>query len=113
MYQVWGCPYGGGSAPMRGPFASVYDLETCADKSIIGTIYWPDFSIFGNPVHEYDCYGTGGYVRYDLSGGTGLSCSTPASWCESTVCSDLQVNGTFECFFVPTGCNYYDPYYCY
>ncbi len=112
-YSVWGCPYGAGSAQMRGPFASVYDLETCTDKEIIGTVYWPDFSVTGNLVQEYDCLGSTGYVKYDLAGDTGLACSTPASWCENSVCADLHVRGTFECFFVSTGCDYYDPYSCY
>ncbi len=112
MYSLWGCPSWGGGAPMRGPFASIYDLETCVDKSIIGTVYWPDFQVNANVVQEYDCYGAAGYVKYDLVGDAGLSCSNPATWCESQVCADLHVRGSFECFFVPTGCNYYDPYYC-
>ena len=61
---------------------------------------------------QYDCDGSYGYVSYDLIGDTGTSCSSPANWCESTVCADLHIRGRFECFFVPTGCDYYNPYGC-
>lgn len=113
FYYVWGCPNFSGGAPMRNPFASIYDLDTCTFKSIIGTVYWPNFSVNGTLAQQYDCEGNYGYVRYDLAGDTGSSCSSPASWCESTVCADLHVRSSMECFFVPTGCNVYDPYSCY
>ncbi|MEZ4362658.1 MAG: hypothetical protein R3B48_20875 [Kofleriaceae bacterium] len=111
-YMISGCPQANWSSAMRGPFASIYDLDTCSFKSIVGTIYWPNFQVSSQLAQQYDCDGSYGYVSYDLIGDTGTSCSSPANWCESTVCADLHIRGRFECFFVPTGCDYYNPYGC-
>lgn len=111
----------GGTDTMRAPYGSIYDLD-CAPgwiswtwggscpKAIVGTIYWDNFPVTahlaaGNPVVTGTGYGPGsGYARWNLVGDTGVFCSTPDNSCQSSVCADLHVRGTFECTWTS-----YDP----
>lgn len=100
------------TANMNYPFASVYDLDFCWHKDIIGTVYYPNFGVTswlssGDPSNP-----SYGWAQWNINGATGVSCSNRASYCESTVCSDLHVASSFECFYVEE-CDPWDPWsYC-
>jgi hypothetical protein len=94
-------------APMDRPFATVYDLDTCANKQLIGTIYWPDFMVSAQlasgslqPSSCDDFNGTG-QAWIALSGSTGVACSQIENECTNEVCADLQVNGSIRCDWTP------------
>jgi len=98
------------SVVMHGAFASIYDMD-CAPsavswlwggscpKEIVGTIYYPDFSVSSHLV-EGEPTPASGYARWDIGGISEIGCSTPANACETTLCSDLHVASTFECVYV-------------
>lgn len=105
--------YNNHTANMRDPYGSVYDLDYCSFKQIMGTMYWGNFPVTsrlaaGNPADPYY-----GWARWDINGATGVSCSGIESSCANVVCSDLHVASSFECYYVEDWCDpYYDPW-CY
>jgi uncharacterized protein (TIGR03437 family) len=81
------------SATISGIFGSVYDLDFCISKQLIGTIYWPDFDISANVVVD-----SPEYKRVEIRGSAPKACSSPESSCEAdAVCADLVVLGAQEC----------------
>lgn len=80
-------------------FASVYDLDTCWMKDIIGTIYYSGFPVTyrllsGDPSHANGSWS----VTWEIIGSTGVHCSDVEPACTSNrVCSDLYVSNYYTC----------------
>jgi hypothetical protein len=100
---------------MRGPYATLYDLDYCWNK-LINTLYWPNFvvtaSLVGGdpsgPLHNPEGYG---HAVWSLTGDTPLLCSDEDGVLADSgefsgpkrppFCSDLSVQGTMTCHFYP------------
>jgi hypothetical protein len=92
-------PYAWFSGPqtytVSGAFASVYDLDDCAFKQLMGTIYWPAFTVSSQVVQDDEKY----KLVY-ISGSVGTACSIPGGPCEnSSLCADLIAQSTQECIW--------------
>ena len=88
-------------------FATVYDLDTCIDKQLIGTIRWGNVPVTGYlaggsplPSSCTDTNGTG-WFRVWLNGEAPVACSGIENACASDVCADLWVAAEFSCTWVP------------
>lgn len=78
---------------VTGAFASVYDLDTCTPKQLMGTIYWPSFTVTSEIVQDQPTYKIA-----HVSGGAGVACSAPVSSCENdSLCADLVVRSVQQC----------------
>jgi hypothetical protein len=85
--------YGPATFTVNGVFATVYDLDTCIVKQLMGTIYWPSFTVTSQiNTDETD------YKLVYISGSVGTACATPQSSCENdSLCADLSVQAVQEC----------------
>jgi len=78
---------------VSGAFASVYDLDYCLFKQLMGTIYWPPFTVSSQVVQDED-----DYKLVYVSGSVGTACSIPGGACENdSLCADLVAQSTQEC----------------
>jgi hypothetical protein len=81
---------------MNNPYVSVYDLDTCINKQIIGSIYYGNFPVTAQLL-EGNPSSSGTHAKWLLEGNPGVRCATPANGCESVVCSDFLVQATYTC----------------
>jgi hypothetical protein len=87
--------YGPATFTVSGAFASVYDLDYCINKQLMGTIYWPSFQVTSQVVEDQPEYKVA-----HVTGSVGTACATPQSSCENdTLCADLQVNSIQVCYW--------------
>jgi len=100
------------SGTVRDPFATVYDLDYCSFKQLIGTIYWGDMPVTARvasgSTSPTSCTSTGGTGQFKLliEGSKGNTCSGLANSCASVVCADLKVTGQLDCTWTaPQTCN--------
>jgi hypothetical protein len=106
------------SDSMRGPFATVYDLDYCWNKQLINTLFWPNFPvtaqvIAGDPSAASSNPYAYASATWSLHGSTGLLCSDQDGVLADSgefsgpkrppVCADLIVDGTFHCQYYPAG----------
>lgn len=77
-----------------GAFATVYDLDFCAFKQLMGTIYWPTFAVTSQLLTDTETYKVA-----RVAGGAGVACAgPPGTSCENTgLCADLAVTIQQEC----------------
>lgn len=84
------------SAPVSGAFATVYDLDYCWDKQLIGTVYWNAFTVSGGIVTE-----TPTYIESRVAGQAPVACATPENACTNDVlCADLAMDIVQVCAWV-------------
>ena len=85
--------------PLANPFATVYDLDFCWIRQLIGTIYYGDVPVVsrrasGDPLRP----DLAPEVVWTLDGESeGVHCSQIEDDCTNVVCSDLRVHATFVC----------------
>ena len=78
---------------VSGVFATVYDLDTCIDKQLIGSVYWADFTVVATVVTD-----TPTYKVTQATGQAPVACAVQENECTNDVlCSDLAVNTTQVC----------------
>lgn len=87
---------------LRDPFATVYDLDFCAFKQLIGTITWGEVPVVahlrdGDP----DDPRTRGWARFAIEGEAPLACSALEGDCTNVVCADLRVRTEVTCVWAP------------
>jgi hypothetical protein len=123
------------TAYMQNAFATVYDLDYCSQKQLIGTIPWGNVPVTARVQYgstsPTSCTSTGGTgsVQLTLEGGRGSACSGVENSCANVVCANLSVRGSLSCTWSPPQtcndagayCNAYNntndssccSYYCY
>ncbi|HEX5760295.1 MAG TPA: hypothetical protein VF121_13995 [Thermoanaerobaculia bacterium] len=79
---LWGCPLPD-TVYMNSPFFTVYDLDYCSNKQLLGSIYFANFPLQVSLVHG-DCGDPYSTVRYRLEGSDQRRCcgGTPVSQSE-------------------------------
>lgn len=92
-------PYGWYSYPVtftvNGAFASVYDLDYCINKQLMGTIYWPSFTVTSQVVTDEP-----EHKLVYVDGSVGTACAVKQSSCENdSLCADLTVRARHECYW--------------
>jgi len=88
---------------LAGPFATVYDLDGCLIRQLVGTVYYGDLSVVSRRVEgDPSRPDRSRTLAWSIEGASdGLRCSDVEGDCTNVVCSDLRVWSTFRCAWVP------------
>jgi len=97
---------------VRGAFATIYDLDGCINKQLVGTINWGDVQVTARLINGWtsptSCTSTSstGNFTLQMTGSRGNTCGGTSTSCNNPVCADLQLFGNLTCnWTAPQTCN--------